>query len=124
MPRPVLAPGPDHPITVEPTPSRVEVRCDGRVIAKTSAALTLREADYPPVQYIPVGDVEPGLLRRTATSTYCPYKGDAGYYTLAADAGEIPDAVWTYDEPYEAVRAIAGHVAFYPQHVEITVGQE
>jgi len=119
MQRPVLKPGPDHPITVEPTASRVVVRAGGKVIADTSAALTLREANYPPVQYIPLADVDPEALRRTGSQTYCPYKGDAGYYTLLTGGGEITDAVWTYDKPYDAVKSIAGHVAFYPQHVEI-----
>jgi uncharacterized protein (DUF427 family) len=122
MARTVKTPGPDHPITVEPAASRVVVRSGGKVIAETTAALTLREADYPPVLYIPLADVAPDTLRPTDTQTYCPYKGDASYYTLAtADGGEITDAVWTYEKPYDAVGVIAGHVAFYPQHVEIAV---
>lgn len=120
--RPVRTPGPDHPITVEPTGTRVVVRAGGRVVADTSRALTLREADYPAVQYIPLDDVAESALRRTDTSTYCPYKGDASYYTLTGTSGEIADAVWTYEKPYEAVDVIAGHVAFYPQHVEIEIG--
>jgi uncharacterized protein (DUF427 family) len=120
MARTVKTPGPDHPITVEPAASRVVVRSGGKVIADTTAALTLREADYPPVLYIPLADVTPDTLRPTDTETYCPYKGDASYYTLATpDRGDIVDAVWTYRKPYDAVGVIAGHVAFYPQHVEI-----
>ncbi|WP_225847120.1 DUF427 domain-containing protein [Streptomyces sp. HPF1205] len=121
MTRPVLKPGPDHPITVRPTASRLVVRAGGKVIADTSRALTLQEADYPAVQYIPLEDVEPGALRRTDSATYCPYKGDASYYTLVTADGEVPDAVWTYERPYEPVAEIAGHVAFYPQHVELSV---
>lgn len=121
MARPVLTPGPDHPITVEPTGSRVVVRAGGRVIADTGRALTLREADYPPVQYIPLEDVAQGALRPTDTRTYCPYKGDASYYTLVTADGEVADAVWTYEKPYDAVDVIAGYVAFYPKHVEIAV---
>jgi uncharacterized protein (DUF427 family) len=120
-PRPVLKPGPDHPFTVEPTASRVVVRAGGKVIADTSRALTLQEADYPAVQYIPLEDVEPGALRPTDSETYCPYKGEASYYTLVTADGEVADAVWTYRQPYESVAGIAGHVAFYPQHVELTL---
>jgi uncharacterized protein (DUF427 family) len=119
MARTVRTPGPDHPITVEPNPERIVVRAAGKVIADTTHALTLREADYPAVQYIPLADVEEAVLRPTDSATYCPYKGDASYYTLVTADGEVTDAVWTYEKPYDAVSAIAGHVAFYPQHVEM-----
>jgi uncharacterized protein (DUF427 family) len=119
MARTVRTPGPDHPITVEPNPERIVVRAAGKVIADTTHALTLREADYPAVQYIPLADVEEAALRPTDSATYCPYKGDASYYTLVTADGEVTDAVWTYEKPYDAVSAIAGHVAFYPQHVEM-----
>lgn len=120
--RPVMTPGPDHPITVQPTGARVVVRAGGQVVADTAAALTLREADYPAVQYIPLADVAEGALRPTDTLTYCPYKGDASYFALTGPGGEIADAVWSYAKPYDAVDVIAGHVAFYPQHVEIEIG--
>jgi uncharacterized protein (DUF427 family) len=119
MSRTVKTPGPDHPITVEANPERIVVRAAGKVIADTTQALTLREADYPPVQYIPLADVEESALRPTESRTYCPYKGDASYYSLVTADGEVTDAVWTYEKPYDAVSAIAGHVAFYPQHVEM-----
>ncbi|BBA95802.1 hypothetical protein RVR_811 [Actinacidiphila reveromycinica] len=123
MARPVKTPGPDHPITVEPTAARVVVRAGGKVVADTTAALTLQEADYPAVQYIPLADVAADALAPTDSSTYCPYKGDASYYSLVTGEDTITDAVWTYREPYAAVGAIAGHVAFYPQHVEVEQSQ-
>ena len=123
MARPVKTPGPDHPITVEPTADRVVVRVGDRVIADTTRALTLREAAYPPVQYIPLDDIADGVLTPTDTQTYCPYKGDASYYALTTDDGVVADAVWTYEKPYEAVDVIAGHVAFYPKHVQLAVGE-
>jgi uncharacterized protein (DUF427 family) len=122
MARTVKTPGPDHPITVEPNPERVVVRAAGKVVADTTRALTLREADYPPVQYIPLADVAEGALRPTDSQTYCQYKGDASYYSLVTADGELSDAVWTYEKPYDAVGTIAGHVAFYPQHVEVAAG--
>ncbi|WNI14480.1 DUF427 domain-containing protein [Actinacidiphila sp. ITFR-21] len=124
MERTVKKPGPDHPITVEPTGERVVVRAGGRVIADTTRALTLRESTYPPVQYIPLEDIVDGALRSTDSESYCPYKGDASYYSLTSGDNEITDAVWTYEKPYESVGEIAGHVAFYPQHVEMKVGGE
>ena len=119
--RPVLQPGPDHPITVTPTGSRVLVKAGDQVVADTTSALTLQESNYPAAQYVPLADVNPDLLRPSDTTSYCPYKGDCSYYSLATKAGEITDAVWTYREPYAAVSEIAGHVAFYPGKVTITV---
>lgn len=119
--RPRLAPSARHPITIADTGSHVTVRVNGDVIAETDNALTLQEASYPAVHYIPLADVNRGLLRRSDTSTYCPFKGDASYYSVVTSAGLVEDAVWTYERPYDAVRAIAGHVAFYSDKAEITV---
>jgi uncharacterized protein (DUF427 family) len=120
MSREMKTPGPDHPITVEKNPARVTVRVGDQVVADTTAALVLQEADYPPAQYIPLADVDAAAIKATDTSTYCPYKGDASYYTLVTKDGELTDAIWTYRTPYPAVAEIADHVAFYPNKVEIT----
>jgi uncharacterized protein (DUF427 family) len=117
-----LIPGPDHPITVERNPAHVTVRLGGRVIAETDHALELREASYPAVQYIPLADVDPAVLRDSDHASYCPFKGDASYYSLAVNGQTLDNAVWTYRAPYEAVAPIADHVAFYPDKVEISVG--
>ena len=120
--RPVLKPSARHPITVTETPGRVTVRVRGEVVADTSAALTLQEAQYPAVQYIPRADVNPQVLRPSATTTYCPFKGDAGYFSVVTSAGDIvEDAIWTYEQPYDAVAAIAGHLAFYPDKAQVSV---
>ncbi len=120
--RQVLTPTSDHPITVEPTGDRVVVRAGSVIIADTDDALTLRESGYSPVHYIPLADVDEGALRPSDHQSYCPYKGDAAYYDLSAGGMEAEHAVWTYREPFDAVAPIAGHVAFYPEHVEILVG--
>jgi uncharacterized protein (DUF427 family) len=116
--KPKKIPGPDHPITVEENRARVTVSVAGRVIADTRHALTLREASYPPVQYIPRGDVDMSLLERTEHATYCPYKGDAAYYSIPLGAERGVNAVWTYEVPYAAVAAIKDHLAFYPDRVD------
>ena len=122
MSRPVLEPTTEHPITVEPAKGRVTVRVGGKVVADTSSALTLREAAYPAVQYIPLADVDQSLLSRSAASTYCPFKGDASYYSVRIPGGEVlEDVIWTYEHPYPAVAGIAGHVAFYADRAEVTV---
>lgn len=118
----VLEPSTDHPITIEPTNRRVQVRVNGEVVADTAAALCFQEASYPAVQYIPLADVVQDRLIRTETSTYCPFKGEASYYSVTTDAGDIVDDVmWTYENPYPAVAAIAGHVACYPDKAEISI---
>ncbi|WP_414637904.1 DUF427 domain-containing protein [Actinophytocola sp.] len=107
---------------MEKNPERVTVRVGGQVVADTTSALVLQESNYPPVQYIPLADVDQSLLTATDTSTYCPFKGDASYYSLSTPDGELTDVIWTYRTPYEAVAPIAEHVALYANKVEITVG--
>lgn len=111
-------PGPDHPITVEPNPKRVVVKIGDRIIADTKAALALKEASYPVVQYIPRQDVNMALLERTDHTTYCPYKGDASYYSIPLGSERSANAVWSYEAPYAAVVEIKDHVAFYPDRVD------
>jgi len=121
MPKEVLIPGPDHPITITPTAERVIVRVGEHVIAETDAALTLEEASYAPVQYVPIGDVDPALIEPSEAETYCPYKGDATYYSIKLPGSSIKDAIWRYASPYDAVNEIAGYVAFYDGKDGITV---
>ncbi|MER5802168.1 DUF427 domain-containing protein [Streptomyces mirabilis] len=125
MSREIRTPGPDHPIEISENPGliRVTARLGGEVIAETTSAVTLTEATLAPVHYIPLKDVNQKFLRRTDSHTYCPYKGEASYYSLVTSASVIKDAVWFYAEPYDAVAAIAGRVAFYPEHVQITVSE-
>ena len=116
--RTVRIPGPDHPITITPTTKRVVVTVGGRVVADTRAALTLQEAAYPAVQYVPRADVDMSLLERSAHATYCPYKGDCAYFSVPVGGERATNAVWTYEQPYDAVAAIRDHVAFYPDRVD------
>ena len=111
-------PGPDHPITIQRNPSRVIVSVAGRVIADTREALTLREAAYPAVQYVPRKDVDMSLLARTDHATYCPFKGDCAYYSISVGGGRSVNAAWTYEAPYASVDEIKDHLAFYPERVD------
>jgi uncharacterized protein (DUF427 family) len=113
--RPVKIPGPDHPITVTSGDAHVVVRAGGKVIADTRRALALQEASYPLVYYIPREDADMALLERTDHTSYCPYKGEASYYSVR---GGTENAVWSYEAPYDAVAEIRGHLAFYPDRVE------
>jgi uncharacterized protein (DUF427 family) len=116
--KPVRIPGPDHPITITPTKGRVTVTVNGKRIADSRAALTLKEASYPPVQYIPRGDVDMTQLQRTAHQTYCPFKGDCTYYSIPAGGERSVNAVWSYASPHPAVSAIRDYLAFYPDRVD------
>ncbi|MEZ0493490.1 DUF427 domain-containing protein [Kineococcus sp. TBRC 1896] len=115
-------PGPAHPITVTPTEGEVVVRVAGTVVARTTSALTLAEAGHPAVQYVPLDDVDPDVLRPSDTRTWCPYKGEASYWSVSAGGTDLPDGVWGYPDASPAVARIAGHVAFSPDRVSVTVG--
>ena len=111
--RPVWIPGPDHPITIKRNPNRVVISADGKVIADTVNALTLREAGYPPVQYFPREDVDMGLLEPSEHRTYCPYKGDSSYFSIENGDETLINAVWSYEMPFPAVSSIRDYLAFY-----------
>ena len=114
----VRLPGPDHPISIERNPARVVVSVASRVIAYTRNALTLREAAYPPVQYIPADDVDLSQLERSDHVTYCPYKGDCTYNSVRAGGEKSVNAVWSYADPFPAVDQMKRHIAFYPERVD------
>jgi len=117
--KPVRTPGPDHPITVERAEGRVTATVGEVTIADTTAALVLREAGYQPVHYFPRADVDTERLERTDHATYCPYKGDAGYFSVRLGDQVLDNVVWTYEQPYDAVAEIRDHVAFYPDRVTV-----
>jgi len=111
-------PGPDHPITVEPTTETVTVVFNGKTIAQSSNALKMQESTYKPVYYVPMGDVDQKVITKTAHSTHCPYKGDASYYTVSVGIESAENAIWTYEDPFPAVASIKDHVAFYADRVD------
>ncbi len=112
-------PGPDHPISITPNPRSVRVSAGGVVVAETTQALTLKEANYPAVQYVPRQDAKMALIKRTDRTTHCPYKGDASYFSIVADGKTLENSIWTYETPFPAMAAIAGYLAFYPDKVKI-----
>ena len=117
-PKTIKVPGPDHPITIARNANRVVVKVAGRIVADTQDALTLREASYQPVQYIPRKDVDMTLLAPTDHTTYCPYKGDCAYFSIPLGGERATNAVWSYEAPYAAVAVIKDHLAFYPDRVD------
>ena len=122
----IKIPGPDHPISITPTRGRVTVLVNGRRVADTRHAVTLKEAAYPAVQYIPRKDVDMAQLQRTSHQTYCPYKGDCAYYSIPDGGERSVNAVWTYEAPYASVSSIREYLAFYPSRVDaidVSVGE-
>lgn len=115
----IKTPGPDHPITVEAHPTRVQVLFEGHVIGDSQRALALKEASYREVLYFPREDIAMAFLGRTDRSTHCPYKGHANYYSIDMDGHIAENAVWTYEDPYPAMDIIRGYLAFYPNQVTI-----
>lgn len=113
------APGPDHPVIIEKNPRRVRVEIKGHIIADTVGALSLHEARYPAVQYIPREDVKMGFFGMTGRHTTCPYKGEASYFTARIDGEVLENVAWTYESPYPAVEAIRGMLAFYPDRARV-----
>ena len=114
-------PGPDHPITITPHEARVVVRMGDKVIADTERSLKLTEASYPPIFYIPRADADMSLLTRSDHHTYCPYKGECSYFSIASGGERGRNGVWSYEAPYPAMAAIKDHLAFYPDRVQIEV---
>ncbi|WP_263385974.1 DUF427 domain-containing protein [Granulicella arctica] len=117
-PKEVRIPGPDHPIEIAPANGRVRVLVGDKVIALSVRALVLEEGGYPPVFYIPREDADMSLLERTTHYSYCPYKGDCTYFSIPTGGNKSEFAVWSYEDPYEAVALIRDHLAFYPTRVD------
>ena len=113
-----MQPNPDHLIRIVPHPARLRVRWNGKIVADTTDALMLYEANYPGVRYVPHADVDMMLLETSQYKTRCPYKGEASYFSLRDGGRRVENAVWSYEAPFPVAKDIAGYLAFDPKHVE------
>jgi uncharacterized protein (DUF427 family) len=120
-PAPGFKKHPDHKITVRSRDGRVRVTSGDLVLAETQEALELSEANYPPVLYIPFSDIDFGALTRTATTTHCPFKGEATYWQVGLPGDLGQDVMWAYERPFDEMAEIAGHGAFYADRVKVEV---
>jgi uncharacterized protein (DUF427 family) len=118
-PSPGFQRNPSHRITVEPFDGAVTVVFSDAILASTDKALVLREADYPPVFYIPFEDIYFEFLKRSDTATHCPYKGNASYWSASAAGEAVNDVMWAYERPFDEMLQIKDHGAFYPNKVRI-----
>jgi len=117
-PGPGFASKPEHAITLEREGKRVSVVFNGETIAETTEAITLREANYPPVYYLPRDAVRAEVLTRTDHGTHCPFKGDAAYWTIEVGDKASENAVWSYEIPFDEVAEIKDHIAFYADRMD------
>lgn len=115
---PGYAARPDYPIGVHPAGVRVQVKAGGEIVADSRDALRMDEGKHAPIFYLPRNDVRMERLLRSEHHSYCPFKGEASYYSLA---GGAENAVWTYEQPYDEVAAIKDLLAFYPDKFEVIV---
>lgn len=121
MTRRVLEPGSSHPITLEPG-ATVRVKLGGEVIAEAADAFVLREARYPAVAYIHPVAFEAERLIPSDQRTWCPYKGEADYFSWKTASGDVmADVIWRYAQPHPAVAAIKDRLAIYTDRATVTV---
>jgi len=113
-----------HQLSVHDEPRRVEVLVDGTVVASSTRSLVLDETGLPPRYYLPRDDVRFEYLEATPTETVCPFKGQASYWSVTTTEGPHRDVVWSYEEPLESVRAIAGRLCFYAERTEHRIDGE
>lgn len=119
----VKVPDDDHPISIARNGGRIIVRLGDKILADTTAALTLTEAKYAPVHYIPRADIDMSALEPSTTASYCPYKGNASYFSVRGGLGPR-DVAWCYESPFPSVGEIAGRLAFYPNRVDAIEEQD
>jgi uncharacterized protein (DUF427 family) len=109
---------PDYRVDLEPSARRVRVLAGGEPIADTTRSLIVRETRHEPVVYVPLADVRADVVERTSHTTFCPFKGDASYWTVRVGGVVLENVMWGYEKPFDEVAGLAGFVAFYPDRVE------
>lgn len=112
------AASPAHRLFLQPYGLRVRAAIGGTMVLDTDRAQLLYETGLPPRVYAPLEDFRAELLRRTATTTHCPFKGDASYWTVAVGGHERPDAIWAYEQPLDPASWLRGLAAPDPAQVD------
>lgn len=116
-----LAQFPDR-ITIEPVSAAVTVSMGGKVIARSTKAVRLHEGEYAPMIYVPRADADMSLLTATDHSTYCPFKGEASYFSVSGESAKGENAVWSYEDPFVELADIKDHLAFYTDRITVQEG--
>ena len=113
-----------HRITITPAEQRVEVVVNGVTVAASERPVLLEETGLPTRYYLPRDDVRFDLLRATTSETTCPFKGQASYWSVAADGEVHEDLVWSYEAPIPAAEGVSGLMCFYNERVDLVVDGE
>ena len=121
---PGFAKHPNYEVKISDSSSRLRVLVGDTVVADTTRALAVEESRHHPVWYLPMEDLDGSLLQPTETSTYCPFKGHASYWSINIDGETIPDAVWSYPDPYLECLRLTGYVSFYTDQVQLEIDGE
>ncbi|MEE8488099.1 MAG: DUF427 domain-containing protein [Gemmatimonadota bacterium] len=109
---------PDYRVDLESDTKRIRVRFDGEIVADSRRTLVVRETKHDPVIYFPREDVRFERLERTRHQTFCPFKGDASYWSLRVGDRIEDNAAWSYESPFDEVAGLKDYIAFYPDRVE------
>lgn len=121
QPAPGFIKHPDYEVNIEPSQGHVRILVGTNVVADTHNALAVTESRHNPVWYLPMADVHRSLLRPSETSTYCPFKGHASYWSIITPDQELPDSVWGYEQPFAECEPLLEHVAFYTDRVTLEI---
>ena len=114
---------PDYRVDLEPSDAHVCLRLGDEVIAESTKTLLVRETRLEPVVYFPKADVRFDRLEKTAHETFCPFKGDASYWTVRAGGLVEENAVWGYEDPFEEVAGLKDYVSFYSYRFSSSGGE-
>ena len=104
---------PDYRVVLEPCAKRVRAVFAGETLVDSRAVMILRETGHLPVYYFPLEDLRGDLLEPSDHTTFCPFKGEAAYWSIAAGGRRAENAVWGYPTPFAEVPALAGYRACY-----------
>ena len=115
---------PDHKVRERHLGDRLQVAVNGEIVGDSRDVIKVEEDGNPARYYFPRGDVKMDLLERSATTTRCPFKGEARYFNLHVGDKNLDDAVWTYEDPYDEHVALTERMAFYDDKIpEIRIEQ-